>query len=145
MQILKVFILFLLIGCAHENKFNSSTCGKYTSRLFTAGGGYWLGGIVFQQGECSLLRPLKIEFGEIYSVNKSSLDFALASGGGSEFDNFATDIGCHIDSHNLFKQELLKNKDRIFGEKYSRSHRAVMLDVYTMIRENKELSELCWK
>jgi hypothetical protein len=140
-----VIALVLLQGCAHENRYNSNACGKSVSRANLYGGFYWLGGVLFQQGECSLLRPLKIEFGEIYYNNKASVQFAVDSGGGSEIDTFASDIGCHKDSHDLFKKELIKNKSEIFGEKYEKSSRQVMLGVYQMIKSNDELYKQCWK
>lgn len=144
--LIKCAVLFIFLqGCAHESGYNSRACGKSVSRASFYGGFYWLGGIIFQQGECSLIRPLKIEFGEIYYYNKAAVLFAVDSGGGSEIDDFASDIGCSKDSYDLFKKELIKNKTEVFGEKYEKSSRQVMLNVYQMIKSNDELNKLCWK
>jgi len=103
-----------------------------------------LGGVLLQQGECTLLKPLKIEFGEVYSRNKKKLIFALDSGGGSEISEFSDDLGCAPPARELFKKDLIMNKTQIFGEFFEKSSRQITLNIYDMIRRDPELNKACW-
>lgn len=147
-RILSFMVVFIFLNsCAHDVFYNGNACTSRTRSFqnYHLGGLYFFGGLLTQQGECSLIRPLKIELGGIYDTHKNSLIFSLDSGGGSEIDTFASDIGCHKDSNELFKKELLKNKVKVFGEKYEKSSRQVMLGVYEMIKNDDELYKQCWK
>lgn len=124
-------------SCAHRNLYNHAACTETYGPFNTFG--YQIIGAVFQQGECSFYRPIKVEFGEIYTSQKKKLLFAVDSGGGSEIDEFAKILRCEKEVIPVFKKNLLINKSHIFGENYEKDSRDVMLNIYGMIRKDENL------
>lgn len=103
-------------------------------------------GNVFQVSPCTSIEPLRIETGGELDFIRSGVTRALDSNQMNEYvDKFADRMGCEYSSHSEFFNELIKNRDDIFGNEIILTNRQAVIKVRKITKTNPILKEACWK
>lgn len=137
-----IAIGFFQLGCASFAS-NPAACKQAPPLLPLP---HVFAGNVLQFSPCTSIEPLRIETGIELDYIRSGVTRALDSNQLNQYvDTFADRMGCNYSSHAEFFNELLKNRDEIFGKEIVQSDRQAVIAVRKITKSNSVLKEACWE
>ncbi|WP_413942695.1 hypothetical protein [Bdellovibrio sp. HCB-162] len=145
---LKIILVTLgIVGCASV-AHRPYACQTGMNQAYAYSPFYFLAGATTQQGDCAIIEPLKIEYGQYYQQEHKAILADLKKGreinrNFGAVHSFSKVFNCSDQASPLFVDTIVRYQDEIFGKDKDNGSRTVTMNVQYKIKNDEFLREEC--
>lgn len=143
-----LLLIFLVqMGCASA-AHRPYACERAINKSYPLAPFYFLMGATLQQGDCAIIEPLKIEYGEYYLQHRKAILDDLNRGSNINRDfgainGFSKAFNCSNKASPFFVDLVVKEKNEFFGKNQDNGSRTVTKRIEKSIINDALLSDEC--